>query len=32
MMEAVRTAETPVNFNVTSQRYIPKDYTSFSPP
>jgi hypothetical protein len=25
MMEAVRTSETTVNFNVTTQRYIPED-------
>jgi hypothetical protein len=25
MMEAVRTSETPVNFNVTTRRYIPED-------
>jgi hypothetical protein len=25
MMEAVRSTETSVNFNVTTQRYIPKD-------
>jgi hypothetical protein len=25
MMEAVRTSETSVNFNVTTQRYIPED-------
>jgi hypothetical protein len=25
MMEAVRTSETLVNFNVTTQRYIPED-------
>jgi hypothetical protein len=27
-MEAVRTSETSVNFNVTKRRYIPEDYTS----
>jgi hypothetical protein len=25
MMKAVRTSETPVNFNVTTRRYIPED-------
>jgi hypothetical protein len=25
MMEAVRTSETSVNFNVTTRRYIPED-------
>jgi hypothetical protein len=25
MMEAERTSETPVNFNVTTRRYIPED-------
>jgi hypothetical protein len=25
MMEAVRTSETPVNFNLTKRRYIPED-------
>jgi hypothetical protein len=25
MMEAVRTSETPVNFNVTTRRYIPEN-------
>jgi hypothetical protein len=25
MMEAVRTSETSVNFNLTTRRYIPKD-------
>jgi hypothetical protein len=26
MMQAVRTSETSVNFNVTTRRYIPEDY------
>jgi hypothetical protein len=26
MMEAVRTSETSVNFNVTTRRYIPVDF------
>jgi hypothetical protein len=33
MMEAVRTSETQVNFNVTTRHYIPEDSnTSYSPP
>jgi hypothetical protein len=37
MMEAVRTSETSVNFNVTTRRYIPEDSKlqhvhAFSPP
>jgi hypothetical protein len=28
IMEAVRTFETSVNFNVTTRRYIPEDYES----
>jgi hypothetical protein len=26
MMEAVRTSETPVHFNVTTRHYIPEDF------
>jgi hypothetical protein len=29
MMEAVRTSETSVNFNVTTRRYIPEDSINF---
>jgi hypothetical protein len=29
MMEAVRTSETSVNFNVITRRYIPEDYLNF---
>jgi len=31
IMEAVRTSETSVHFNVTAWRYIPEDSTSCSP-
>jgi hypothetical protein len=32
MMEAVRTSETLVHFNVTTRRYIPEDSKIHTPP